>query len=155
MLHDKFQHISSIIKWVWFYNSIDCCSNRTFFTLAGIVHLYLSLLLSEICTGALVCTSVMTVLGKNLFKSLVLCQIVLVWILGGASRDSVTSDKIFPYHVRRKDTKDTVGRCIFWFRRWRRTAVRMTANDGACWVHAHNFVTDDGVTSIGKWFRSW
>ena len=44
--------------------------------------------------------------------------------------------------------KDTVGRYIVWFRRWRRTAVRMTPNDGACWVRAHTFVIDDGVTSI-------
>ena len=28
----------------------------------------------------------------------------------------------------------------------------MTANDGACWVHAHTSVTDDGVTSIGNGF---
>ena len=28
----------------------------------------------------------------------------------------------------------------------------MTANDGACWVRAHNFVIDDGVTSIGNSF---
>ena len=24
----------------------------------------------------------------------------------------------------------------------------MTPNDGACWVRAHNFVIDDGMTSI-------
>ena len=28
----------------------------------------------------------------------------------------------------------------------------MTANDGACWVRAHTFGIDDGVTSIGNAF---
>ena len=28
----------------------------------------------------------------------------------------------------------------------------MTANDGACWVRAHTFVIDDGVTSIQNSF---
>ena len=28
----------------------------------------------------------------------------------------------------------------------------MTAIDGACWVHAHTSVIDDGVTSIGNAF---
>ena len=28
----------------------------------------------------------------------------------------------------------------------------MTPNDGACWVRAHTFVIDDGVTSIGNAF---
>ena len=28
----------------------------------------------------------------------------------------------------------------------------MTANDGACWVRAHTFVTDDIMTSIGNAF---
>ena len=65
------------------------------------------------------------------------------------------TDKIRPYYEQRKDTKDTVGRYIVWFRRWRRTAVNMTANDGACWVRAPTSVIDDGVTSIGKCFRSW
>ena len=31
-------------------------------------------------------------------------------------------------------------------------AVSMTANDGACWVRAHTFLIDDGVTSIGNVF---
>ena len=48
--------------------------------------------------------------------------------------------------------KDTVGRYTVWFRRWRQTAVRMTPNDGACWVRAHTFVIDDGMTSIGNAF---
>ena len=34
----------------------------------------------------------------------------------------------------------------------RRTAVRMTPNDGACWVRAYTFVIDAGVTSIGNAF---
>ena len=38
----------------------------------------------------------------------------------------------------------------FWWRR--RTAVSMTANDGACWIRAHTFVIDNGVTSIGNAF---
>ena len=41
---------------------------------------------------------------------------------------------------------------LFYFRWRRRTAVRMTANDGACWVRAHTFVIDDGVTRIGNDF---
>ena len=41
---------------------------------------------------------------------------------------------------------------LFYFRWRRRTAVSMTANDGACWVRAHTFVIDDGVTSIGNAF---
>ena len=41
---------------------------------------------------------------------------------------------------------------FFQFRRWRRTAVSMTANDGARWVGARNSVIDDGVTSIGNAF---
>ena len=41
---------------------------------------------------------------------------------------------------------------FFYFRRRRQTAVIMTANDGECWVRAHNFVIDDGVTSIGNSF---
>ena len=41
---------------------------------------------------------------------------------------------------------------LFYFRWRRRTAVSTTANDGACWVRAHNFVIDDGVTSIGNDF---
>ena len=28
----------------------------------------------------------------------------------------------------------------------------MTPNDGACWVRAHTFVTDDRMTSIGNAF---
>ena len=28
----------------------------------------------------------------------------------------------------------------------------MTPNDGACWVRAHTFVTDDRMTSIGNEF---
>ena len=28
----------------------------------------------------------------------------------------------------------------------------MPVNDGACWVRAHNFVIDDGVTIIGNAF---
>ena len=28
----------------------------------------------------------------------------------------------------------------------------MTANDGACWVHANTFAIDDRVTSIGNAF---
>ena len=39
---------------------------------------------------------------------------------------------------------------FFYFRKRRRTSVRMTENDGACWVRANNFVIDDGVTSIGN-----
>ena len=62
------------------------------------------------------------------------------------------TDKIRPYYVWRKDTIDTVGRYIGWFRRWRRTAVSMTANDSVCWVRAHTLVIDDRVTSIGKAF---
>ena len=45
-------------------------------------------------------------------------------------------------------SKDT----LFWFQRWRKTAVHMTANDGACWVRADTFVIDDGVASIGNAF---
>ena len=41
---------------------------------------------------------------------------------------------------------------LFYLGRRRQTAVRMTANDGACWVRAHTFVIDDGVTSIGNAF---
>ena len=41
---------------------------------------------------------------------------------------------------------------LFYFQRRRRTAVSMTANDGACWVRAHTSVIDDGVTSIGNAF---
>ena len=37
---------------------------------------------------------------------------------------------------------------LFYFRWRRQTAVSMTANDCACWVRAHTFVIDDGVTSI-------
>ena len=62
------------------------------------------------------------------------------------------NDNICPYHIRRKDTKDTVRRYIFWFRRWRRTAVNITANDGACWVGARTSVIDDRLTSIGNDF---
>ena len=42
---------------------------------------------------------------------------------------------------------------VFYFRKRRRTAVSMTANDGACWVRAHTFVVGDGVTSIGNAFN--
>ena len=42
---------------------------------------------------------------------------------------------------------------LFYFSRRRRTAVSMTANDGACWVRAHTSVIDDGVTSIGNAFN--
>ena len=28
----------------------------------------------------------------------------------------------------------------------------MTPNDGTCWVRAHTFVIDDGMTSIGNVF---
>ena len=28
----------------------------------------------------------------------------------------------------------------------------MTVNDGACWVRAHTFLIDDGVTRIGNTF---
>ena len=41
---------------------------------------------------------------------------------------------------------------LFYFRRRRRTAVSMTANDGACWVRAHTYVIDNEVTSIGNAF---
>ena len=41
---------------------------------------------------------------------------------------------------------------LFYFRWRRQTAVSMTANDGACWVHANTFVVDYGVTSIGNAF---
>ena len=41
---------------------------------------------------------------------------------------------------------------LFYFRWRRRTAISMTANDGACWIHAHTFVIDDGVTIIGNAF---
>ena len=41
---------------------------------------------------------------------------------------------------------------LFYFRRRRRTAVSMTANDGAWWVRAHTSMIDDGVTSIGNAF---
>ena len=42
---------------------------------------------------------------------------------------------------------------LFYFR-WRRwKAVSMTENDGACWVSAHTFVIDEGVTSIGNAFN--
>ena len=41
---------------------------------------------------------------------------------------------------------------LFYFRWRRQTAVSMTATDGACWVRAHTFVIDDGVTSIGNSF---
>ena len=39
---------------------------------------------------------------------------------------------------------------LLYFRKRKRTAVSMTANDGACWLRAHTFVVDDGVTSIGN-----
>ena len=38
----------------------------------------------------------------------------------------------------------------FYIRKRKRTAVSVTANDGACWVRAHTFVIDDGVTRIGN-----
>ena len=41
---------------------------------------------------------------------------------------------------------------LFYFRNRRRTAVSMTANDGAFWERAHTFVIDEGVTSIGNAF---
>ena len=41
---------------------------------------------------------------------------------------------------------------FFYLRRRRQTDVSMTVNDGACWVCAHNFLIDDGVTSIGNAF---
>ena len=52
------------------------------------------------------------------------------------------------YHgsTRKIPSEDT-----FFYFQWRRwTAASMTANDGACWVHVHTFVIDDGVTSIGN-----
>ena len=41
---------------------------------------------------------------------------------------------------------------LFYFLWRKRTAVSMKANNGAFWVRAHTFVTDDGVTSIGNAF---
>ena len=80
------------------------------------------------------------------------CISMLAKSISIKDEDLEGTDKIRPYYVRRKDTKDTVGRYIFWFRRWRRTAVSMTANDVTCWVRAHTFMVDDGVTSIGNAF---
>ena len=42
---------------------------------------------------------------------------------------------------------------VFYFRWRRHTAISMTVNGGACWVRAHTFVIDDGVTSIGNAFN--
>ena len=67
--------------------------------------------------------------------------------------DLERTDKINPHitydgRTRKIPSEDA----FFWFRRWRRTAVRMTASDGVCWVRAHTFVIDDRVTSIGNSF---
>ena len=42
---------------------------------------------------------------------------------------------------------------LFYFMWRKQKAVSMTANDGACWVCAHTFLIDDGVTSIGNAFN--
>ena len=42
---------------------------------------------------------------------------------------------------------------LFYFRRRRRTSVSITTNDGVCWVRAHTFMIDGGVTSIGNAFN--
>ena len=50
--------------------------------------------------------------------------------------------------TRKIPSEDTLF--YFQWRRW--IAVSMKANDGACWVSAHTFVIDDGVTSTGNAF---
>ena len=67
-----------------------------------------------------------------------------------ASRSTVIKYALYTYGVRTRKilSEDT----LFYFRWRRRAAVSMTENDGACWVRAHTFVIDDGVTSIGNAF---
>ena len=55
---------------------------------------------------------------------------------------------LYDRRTRKMPSEDT----LFYFQRRRRTVVRMTANDGACWVRAHTFVINEIVTSIGNSF---
>ena len=93
--------------------------------------------------------------GKTIWGAVMeyLKLVGLVWYLNNKNCKFMYMIKyvhnMYDRRTRKIQSEDT----FFYLQKRRRTAVSMTDNDGACWVCAHTFVIDDGVTSIVNAFN--